>query len=133
MFKKISVVAFVAILFSSCDVSENLSNSCPAIIAVATTAISGPTETAIDIPVDLEISYKAKKNCGGFKLFFDNPSEDPLEDIITVNTTYDACNCDEVQSVEKVLYSFKKSAAGVYVVKFRETNTTYIEHTVTVQ
>lgn len=132
MFKKISLVAFLAILFSSCDVSENIV-SCPTIVGVATTAISGPTETAINVPIDLEISYKAKKDCGGFKLFFDNPSENPLVDIITVNTTYDECNCDEVQSVEKVNYSFKKSTAGVYVVKFRATNTTYIEHTVTVQ
>lgn len=133
MFKKISIIAFAAILFSSCEVNESLSSTCPTIIAVATTTITGPVQTAIDVPINLEISYKTKKNCGGFKLFFDNPSDDPLVDIITVNTTYDACNCDEVQSVEKVNYSFKKSEAGVYVVKFRETNTTFIEHTVTVQ
>jgi hypothetical protein len=132
MFKKISLVALVAILVSSCELSENVIN-CPTTVGVVTTAISGPTEAAIDVPVDLEISFETKKNCGGFQLFYINPSDNVLVDIITVNTIYDECNCDEVLSVEKVNYAFKKSTAGVYVVKFRASNTTFIEHTITVQ
>lgn len=133
MFKKISFIAVAAVLFVSCDISEKRSDSCPSIIGVATTAVTGPTETTVDVPVTLEVSYKAKKNCGGFSSFFKNPSSNPLVDIITVNTMYDACACDEVESVEKQNYTFKKSTAGIYIVKFKNTNETFIEHTITVQ
>lgn len=133
MFKKISLIAFAAVLFVSCDITEKNSSSCPVIIGIATTAVTGPTETTVDVPITLEVSYKTKKNCGSFSSFFKNPSSDPLVDIITVNCSYDACACDQVESIEKENYTFKKSTAGVYVVKFKKTNETFIEHTVTVQ
>ena len=133
MFKKISLIALAAVLFVSCDISEKSSNSCPVIIGVSTTAVTGPIETTVDVPITLEVSYKTMKNCGGFSSFFKNPSTDPLVDIITTNTIYDACACDKVESIEKQNYTFKKSTAGIYVVKFKNTNETFIEHTVTVQ
>lgn len=133
MFKKISLIAFVAVLFASCDISERNSSSCPIIIGVSTTEVTGPEETTVGVPITLEVSYKTKKNCGSFSSFFENPSTDPLVDIITTNTYYDQCNCDEIESVDKQNYTFKKSEAGVYTVKFRKTNETYVEHIVTVQ
>ena len=133
MIKKISIIAFLAILSLSCDINEKRANSCPVIIGVSTTKVSGPIATAIDEAIVLEVSYKTKKNCGGFSSFFKNPSTDPLVDIITTNTFYDACSCDEVVSVQKEPYTFKKSTPGIYIVKFKNTNETFIEHTVTVQ
>lgn len=133
MFKKISLVALIAVVFASCDITERNTNSCPVIIGVSTTAVTGPIDAGIDQTINLEVSYKGKVNCGGFSSFFKNPSVDPLVDIITVNTTYDACACDEVETVEKQNYAFKKSTAGVYIVKFKKTNSEFIEHTVTVQ
>ena len=79
------------------------------------------------------MSYKTKKNCGPFSSFFKNASVDPKVDIITTNVYFDQCNCDQVESVEKENYTFKKSEPGVYVVKFKETNESFIEHEITVQ
>lgn len=133
MFKKISLVALIAVIFASCDISDTNSSSCPVIIGVASTAVTGPTVAAIDASIVLEVSYKGKVNCGGFNGFFKNPSVDPLVDIITVNTMYNPCSCDEVETIQKQNYTFKKNAPGVYVVKFKKTNAEFIEHTVTVQ
>jgi hypothetical protein len=133
MFKKIIFLFLSVLAVASCDVASTRDITCPELIAVETTAISGSTSTAVNVSIDLEISYKAKKNCGGFELFFVNPSQDLLVDILTINTSYDGCKCDEIETVEKVNYPFTKSLPGVYLVKFRKTNTTYIEHTVTVQ
>ena len=133
MFKKISLIAFVAVLFASCDISDTNSSSCPIIIGVATTEVTGPVETAVNAPIILEVSYKTKKNCGSFSSFFKNESVDPMVDIITTNTYYDQCNCDEVESVQTENYTFKKSEPGTYVVKFKKTNESFVEYAVTVQ
>jgi hypothetical protein len=133
MIKKISLIAFLSVFFISCDIGSTTTTNCPAIIGVAATAVVGPTEAAIDESILLEVSYKTKKNCGAFSAFFDNSFPSPLIDVVTVNVFYDACACDEIETVEKSNYTFKKSAAGVYVVRFKKTNDTFVEHTVTVE
>jgi hypothetical protein len=133
MLKKITLLVLSLGLFTACEISERNSNSCPVIIGVPTTAVTGPTETTVNTTITLEVSYKTKKNCGGFSSFYKNPSSNPLVEIITVNTYYDACACDQVESIDKRDFSFKKSTPGVYVVKFKKTNEEFIEHTVTVE
>lgn len=133
MFKKISLVAFVAVLFASCDIGSTNTASCRTLIGVSTVSVTGPTETTIDTPILLEVTYKGKKNCGGFDSFFKNVSIDPSIDIITVNVSYDPCACDEKVTNEKANYTFKKAQAGEYVIKFKSTDETFVEHNVTVQ
>jgi uncharacterized protein YkuJ len=133
MLKKMFPIAFAALLFISCEPTQTYENTCPLIIGVSTTSVTGPIETLVDVPILLEVSYKAKKNCGGFSSFFKNVSTDTLVDIITTNTSYDACNCDEVETTETKNYSFEKAASGVYTVKFKKTNETFVEHIITVQ
>ncbi len=133
MFKKISFIICASLLFSSCEVENKVSNNCPIIIGVSATSVTGPTETTVDVPINLEVSYVTKPNCGSFTSFFKNQSTDAFIDIITVNSNYDACSCDQLESVLKQDYIFRKTLPGVYTVKFRETNDTFIEHIVTVQ
>jgi hypothetical protein len=133
MFKKISLGVFLALFISSCDPAGSGGNNCPQTIGVSTSAVTGPIEAAVDVAINLEVSYITKKNCGAFVSFFKDLSPSPLTEIITVNASYDVCSCDEVVSTEKQIYVFKKSIPGIYILKFRETNTTFIEHTITVQ
>ena len=133
MFKKISLIAFTAVLFASCDIGSTGSSSCPAVVGVPALAVTGPTEAVVDVPILLEVSYKTKKNCGDFYSFYKNEDLQPMVDIVTVNTTYDACSCDEVESTQKSNYTFKKSIPGTYLIKFKKTNETFVEHTVTVE
>lgn len=133
MLKKISTLAILALIMISCDISESSTVNCPEIIGVGTTAVTGPSETTVNTEIDLEVSYKARKNCGGFSSFYKNTSSDPLVDIITVNNTYNPCSCDQVESIQTANYTFKKSTAGIYIVKFKKTNEIFVEHTVIVQ
>ncbi|WP_396177017.1 hypothetical protein [Flavobacterium sp.] len=133
MFKKISIVALATVLFASCDPSSNTTSNCPVIIGVPTTLVTGPTTTAVNVPINLEVSYKAKANCGDFTTFFKEFTSDPLIELITVNNSYDSCSCDEVETVQKRIYIFQKTVPGVYILKFKDSNTTTIDHTVTVQ
>lgn len=133
MIKKMLWCAFIAISVASCGLNDGGGNNCPSIIGVSTTAVTGPVETQVNVPVVLEVSYTSKANCGGFVSFFQPPSVTPLVDIITVNAEYDSCSCDEVESTQKVNYTFKKSLAGTYLLKFKKTNDTFVEHSVVVQ
>jgi hypothetical protein len=133
MIKKISLILFLSVFFICCDVASITTTNCPAIIGVSATAVVGPTEADIDESILLEVSYKTKKNCGVFNAFFDNSFPSTLIDVVTVNVLYDACACDEMETVEKTNYTFNKSEAGVYVVRFKKTNDTFVEHTVTVE
>ena len=131
MFKKSLLLCFVALSAASCDISNDQPSNCPAVIGVSTVAVSGPTTATVDQTINLNVSYKTKKNCGDFHSFYKEVNG--LEKTITVNTIYDACDCDEVVTTEIAPYAFKEAAAGVYVLKFKETNTTFITHTITVE
>jgi len=131
MLKKSIFLCFLALSIAGCDISSDEMNNCPTIIGVSTVAVAGPTTAAVDETINLNVSYKTKKNCGGFQTFFKEVIG--LEKIVTVNVIYDYCDCDEVVTTEVQPYAFKESTAGVYVLKFKETNTTFITHTVTVE
>lgn len=133
MYKRFGAAVVVAFLFLGCSLSEGNGGNCAVVIGVPTTAVTGPTETQVDTQIVLEVSYTAKANCGGFVSFFQPPGETPFVDVITVNTEYDACSCDQVESVQKVNYPFKRSTAGTYLLKFKKSNDTYVEHTVVVE
>lgn len=131
MLKKTITLAFLALSIASCDLSSDSPGTCATIIGVATEAVEGPTTAAINETITLNVSYQTTSNCGGFQSFYKQGTG--LEKIITVNTVYDACNCDEEVSIEVEPYAFKESVAGVYVLKFKESNSTFVTHTVTVE
>ncbi|MDD3003504.1 hypothetical protein [Flavobacterium sp.] len=135
MFKKITLLGLSLVLFTACEIGHEASSTCPVVIGAPTAFVVGPNTTQVNVPVTLEVSYKTKKKCGEFVSFHTATNAGPLSNIITVNTTYDQCKCNEEdpETVEKENYTFKKSMPGLYVLKFKQTNETYVVHNVTVE
>lgn len=135
MLKKITLLVLSLGLFTACEIGHEASSTCPVVIGAPTSFVVGPNVTQVNVPITLEVSYKTKTKCGEFVSFHTATSSGPLSNIITVNTTYDACKCneDEIETVEKQNYTFKKSTPGLYVLKFKQTNDLYVVHNITVE
>ena len=128
--KSILFVLFSAVAFSSCDVGATDSSTCPQVIGLGTTAVTGATTAAVNETIALNVTY-TKSSCATFSSFYEiNEGENK---IITVNVQVDSCACTSEETVnETKIYNFKRTAAGTYVLKFRVTNSTFITHTIVV-
>ena len=128
-----TVMLLALIVFVSCELSNDDSRNCSAIIGVPTTAVTGPIAASVNEEINLSVSYKIATACGDFYAFNVVPTTTINEKIITVYNTYDACNCDNVYTTESEPFKFKAAAEGVYTLKFRTTDTTFVTHVVTVE
>lgn len=129
-----AVLSFVLGTLASCDIGDSVNtSSCPTVIGISATAVTGPTEAQVNEEISLPVSFKIASACGDFNRFYVDPNGLPSERTITVNATYDACDCDNVYTTETEPYKFKAATAGTYTLKFKTTNTTFVTHVVTVE
>lgn len=119
----------IAVLFASCSYSSE--SNCPVLVSVPASAVTGPTEAAINEEISLNVSYRSKANCSDFSAF--NKQNIVNQRVITTNVIYDACNCsDSTVTTRTEVFKFKEATAGVYELKFKKENDGFVNHTVTV-
>lgn len=123
------VVLFFPLMFSSCT-PEASSESCKSFTGTPTESVTGPTSTTVGVPVNLNVVFFVYNTCGFFDQFF----EEEIEGIkyVTVNAVYDGCVCEEITLLKSATYSFVSQTAGTYTLRFKISNTTYVEHTIEV-
>jgi hypothetical protein len=127
---KITFLFFSLLMLSGCDVGSDEQKCHSDSIGVGVTAVTGPETAAVDETITLNVAFKVLNDCGSFQVFNKAATEDAT--IITVNVQYDGCSCGATDLDRTAPYTFKASVPGVYVLKFRITNSTYITHTITV-
>ena len=128
--KSILFILLAAVTFSSCDISGNDAHSCPQIIGIGTTAVTGPATAAVNETIVLNVAYQ-RSSCATFSDFYEVNEIDAK--IITVNVQVDPCACTSEETVnESKNYNFKRATAGTYVLKFKKTNTTFVTYTIVV-
>ena len=120
---------FAAVLMSSC-MSENDENACYSITATPTTAVTGPTETTVGVPITLNVTYTVFNNCDSFYLFFEEITQSAK--YYAVNVRYDGCNCPSQNYSRTQPFEFVSQEVGSFALRFKTTNTTYVEHVVEV-
>jgi len=126
----ILLLSIVFFTISSCDLSDDGKQSCTKTEGTPTASVTGPTEAATNETITLEIGFNVYNSCGDFYLFY----EQNILDIkyITVNAKYDGCTCTTGVITKTANYSFTAATAGTYVLRFKTSNTSYIEHTIVV-
>jgi hypothetical protein len=123
------LLLFIILTASSCLSDEN-NNSCYEISGTPTTSVDGPNSTTVGVPITLEITYTVMNNCDSFYLFFE---EELLgAKYYTVNVRYDGCNCEQQNFSRTQSFEFVSQQVGSFALRFKTTNTTYVEHIVEV-
>jgi hypothetical protein len=127
--KILIITVSLSFIFTNCT-PEASSQSCQSYTGTSTESVSGPTSTTINVPIQLDVVFVVFNTCGFFDQFF----EETIDGIkyITVNAVYDGCECEDVVLLKPVTYNFVAATAGTYVLRFKISNTTYVEHTIEV-
>ncbi|MFY8186904.1 MAG: hypothetical protein ACOVLC_02980 [Flavobacterium sp.] len=120
---------FTVFTLSSC-LSEDVNNSCYEISGTPTTSVDGPTETTVGVPITLDVTYTVRSNCDSFYLFFEEISQGAK--YYTVNVRYDGCDCELRNYSRTEPFEFVSQEVGSFALRFKTTNTTYVEHVVEV-
>jgi hypothetical protein len=116
-------------LFFSC-LSENSDNACYEITGMPTTSVDGPIETTVGEPIELVVTYNVANDCDSFYLFFEEELDGAK--YVTVNVRYDGCACPPITRTRTKTYEFVSSETGTFSLRFKVTNSTYIEHIIEV-
>jgi hypothetical protein len=114
---KLNLIALIAgvMLLSGCSISED-DNYCYDRYFMATTAVTGPNETTVNVPITLNVTFVVGNSCGEFFEFAESTTTFPKE--IAAAVDYEGCQCDTTATTDTQPYVFTAPAAGTYVLKF---------------
>jgi len=116
----------ICFLIISCSKAEN---ECSYEANSPTLLVEGPNSTTVNQPINFDITYEVISECGNFKSFSEQVFGNNTE--IIIKARYEGCDCPQMLTNKITTYTFNKSQAGTYVLKFRTFNN-FIEHTIEV-
>ncbi|MXN89658.1 hypothetical protein GR160_00315 [Flavobacterium sp. Sd200] len=113
---KINFLAFLAIiaLVTACSVGDD-EPSCTAQAYSAATAVTGPEETTVNVPITFNVTFAKGTTCGAFNRFAES---DGYPKTVMAILDYNGCTCSAVTTQLTQPYTFTASTAGTYVLNF---------------
>lgn len=127
--KILIITVSLSFIFTNCT-PEASSQSCQSFTGTPTESVSGPTNALVGETVSLDVNFVVYNDCGFFNQFYEEVIDG--NKYITVNAIYEGCQCEDIALIKSTVYSFSSSTIGTYVLRFKVTNTSYIEHTIEV-
>jgi hypothetical protein len=118
------------ILLVACNKHQE-DTTCISFSKAPVSKIEGATTATVNQEIPLTISFGCFNGCGSFGNV-EQISNGNTTTII-VNAKYQGCVCTQDAPTRQTTYLFKKAMAGTYVLKFQQTETTYLMYTITVQ
>lgn len=95
-------------------------------------SVTGPATGRVNDVVPLVVSFGVSSGCGQFNQFV-------VENVagtthtVQVRARYAGCICTQVAPVLQATYPFQANQPGIYTIKFRQGDNSFVTHTVTVQ
>jgi hypothetical protein len=125
---------FIALLIAlsavtACSIDDG-DRQCFNQAAMTTLSVTGPTETTINTPITLQVTFRVANSCGNFNRFMEGTAF-PKNVVALVD--YAGCDCEPTpQASQTKPYVFKATTAGTYELKFLQENNLFISKTITV-
>jgi hypothetical protein len=118
-------------LLSSCNLNDD--QECYEITGTDIRSVAvEPFSTTTNVPIDIPVTYSVYKDCDSFYVFHKEIFEGVT--FITANIRYDGCDCEVIEAgAERIeSYRFVAPNPGTYILRFKTTNTTFIERAIIV-
>lgn len=128
--KGIFIIFLFCIVNISCKKNKD-NNSCISYANGAVTKIEGPNFASVGQEITLNISFQCINGCGQFSSFEENALGNNSN--IAVLAKYEGCICTQDIPTRIVPYTFKKMQTGSYELRFLQSGSTYVGHTIVVQ
>jgi hypothetical protein len=113
---------------TGCSMSDD-QPSCYQQAYAPTTAVNGPNETTVNVPITLNISFSLGNTCGEFIRFSETVS---FPKSVVATAEYTGCDCAIDTSINTEPYVFTAPTAGTYELRFLTSGETPIVKTITV-
>ncbi|RXG13383.1 hypothetical protein DSM03_10441 [Leeuwenhoekiella aestuarii] len=125
---------FSAFIAFSCDsiskTTTEESEECIKIETAYVSEVTGELEIEAGSTLDLTVSFPVMSGCGRFNEFKESVSGKTIT--IEVEAIYEGCICTMDIPIRTTTYAFKPSEKGDYTLKFKSSDSDYIEKTITV-
>ncbi|MEO5968238.1 MAG: hypothetical protein ABIP68_03240 [Ferruginibacter sp.] len=133
MLNKYLKIPAIFILFSITVIgcTKNKNEHCISYAFAPVTNVTGNNTALVNQELNLNVSFVCINGCGQFGNFEESNSANNT--IIKVNAKYEGCVCTQDVPTRSTVYKFKKSEAGIYELKFWQTDTTFYNYTIIVQ
>lgn len=93
--------------------------------------LEGPITASVNQEIPLTVSFSCNNGCGQFGNFEESTFGNTTT--IVLNAKYEGCVCTQDIPTRQTLYTFKRTQTGTYILKFWETESSFLTHTITVQ
>jgi len=132
--KKLLFTLSAFVVFSCDSVSkttdETESEECIKIDTAYVSKVTGTQEIEAGSTLDLTVSFPVMNGCGQFNEFKETVSGNTIT--IDVEAIYEGCICTMDIPTRTATYTFNPTEKGSYTLKFKSSDTDYIEKTITV-
>jgi len=108
------VIALSVITACSLDSDEN-SSYCFSQDYAAALSVAGPDSTNVNVPIDLNVSFRTFSSCETFNSFGEDTTF-PKKVVVVIDKT--GCQCNEVVATVTKPYTFQAATAGTYELRF---------------
>ena len=132
MTRKIAIIcwSYALFLFAACNKIGN-DDKCISIVPAFVSEVNGPTTGAVNQDINLNVSFPCFNGCGQFETFEKSSNADTT--IIKVFARYEGCVCTMDAPTRTTTYTFRTAQAGTYHLKFMQTPTLFLVHSITIQ
>lgn len=126
---------FSAFIVFSCDsisetTDETNSENCIEIRSAYVSEVNGEKQVEAGNTLNLTVSFLVGNGCGQFNEFKETTTGKTIN--IEVEAIYEGCICTMDIPTRTATYTFNPSEKGSYTLKFKSSDTDYIERTITV-
>ncbi|MGQ2984687.1 hypothetical protein [Flavobacterium sp.] len=128
---KLRFIALIIVIAATAACSvDNGPQTCFFNAQMATTAVTGPETTLVNVPITFNVTFRVGNDCGVFNRFLETNGF-PKQIVALVD--YPGCDCTNTPTATQTKpYTFTASAAGTYELKFVVDTNVFITKTVTV-
>ena len=119
------------VFFLNCSaLKDNQERKCESTAVALVTEVNGLSETEVNKPVVLKVSFPVRNGCGNFNKFIE--TKKGKTSTIEVEAIYKGCYC--TMNIPTIIanYTFTPSEVGTYTLRFKSAEDAFVEKVITV-
>lgn len=124
----VAVVLFTAATFMSCSKDDDNNQTISKTESV--TQVTGPTTGTVNQEISLNVTYTVDGDCGTFEKTVETTTGNTKT--IEVKVKYNKSKVCTQPTTQTMVYKFKVTAAGTYILKFKKSATEFVTQTIVV-
>ena len=124
----IAVLMLTAAAFTSCSNDDN--NNSTSSKTEFVTQVAGPTTATVNQELSLDVTYTVAGECGVFEKTVETTAGNTKT--IEVKVKYGTIEVCTQPTTRNMVYKFKATVAGTYILKFKKNATEFITQTIVV-